>query len=124
MTSKMNRHRKKMHIRKRVRGSKERPRLAVFRSHKHVSAQVIDDDAGRTLASASSLCKEIIGADAERTKKDRAFEVGKLVAERCKAAGIEKVVFDRGGYRYHGRVARVADGARDGAPAGPPATLT
>jgi large subunit ribosomal protein L18 len=111
---KMDRDRKKMRVRKKVQGSKARPRLAVFRSAKHIYAQVIDDDAGRTLAAASSLSKDLGAGGEERSKKDVAFEVGKLVARVCQARGIKKVVFDRGGYRYHGRVARVAEGAREG----------
>ena len=110
----MDRQRKKMRIRKRISGSVGRPRLAVFRSLKHVYAQIIDDDRGFTLVAVSSLSKEVAEATGEKSKKDVAFEVGKLVAERCKKAGIEHVVFDRGGYIYHGRVARVADGAREG----------
>ncbi len=114
MSHHMDRQRKKMRIRKRVSGSKARPRLAVFRSLKHVYAQVIDDDHGCTIVAVSSLTTEISEATGEKPKKDVAFEVGKLVAERCKKAGIEQVVFDRGGYVYHGRVERVADGAREG----------
>jgi large subunit ribosomal protein L18 len=96
-------------VRKTVRGTPERPRLAVFRSNKHTSAQVIDDRAGRTLAAASTL--EIRGGGST-SNKDAAAEVGRLVAERAKAAGVDKVVFDRGGFLYHGRVAAVADAAR------------
>jgi len=114
MTAKMDRTRKKKRIRKNVRGSGARPRLVVFRSCKHIYAQVIDDDAGRTLASASSVSKKVAENRAEHSKKDVAFEVGKFVAEACKAKGIKTVVFDRGGYMYHGRVARVAEGAREG----------
>jgi large subunit ribosomal protein L18 len=80
----------------------ERPRLSVFRSSKHIYAQVIDDAKGRTVASASSL------------EKAAAAAVGKLLAERAKKAGVDKVVFDRGGYRYHGRIKALADGAREG----------
>ncbi len=110
----MDRQRKKMRIRKRVRGDASRPRLAVFRSSKHIYAQVIDDDTGRTLAAASSASPKLFKDGAERNKSDRAMEVGKLIAEACKAKGITVVVFDRGGYRYHGRVAKVAAGAREG----------
>jgi large subunit ribosomal protein L18 len=95
--------------RKRVQGTVERPRLAVFRSNKHIVAQVIDDSTGRTLAAASSHEKafgDVTGNVAASTK------VGTLVAERAKAAGVAKVVFDRGGYIYHGRIAAVADAAR------------
>ena len=114
MTAKMDRARKKKRIRKSIRGSRQRPRLVVFRSSKHIYAQVIDDDAGRTLAEASSVSKKKAEGGAEHSKSDTAFEIGKAVAEACKAKGIKTVVFDRGGYEYHGRVAKVADGAREG----------
>ena len=97
-------------MRKHLVGSTERPRLSVFRSLKHLSAQIIDDSTGHTLAAASTLEKEL-GAPAT---KDGAKKVGAALAERAKAAGITKVVFDRGGFRYHGCVASLADGARDG----------
>ena len=89
----------------------ERPRLAVFRSNKHISAQVIDDRAGVTLAAASTYEKDLAGATGN---KEAAAKVGQLVAERAKAAGVTAVVFDRGGNLYHGRVAAVADAAREG----------
>ena len=98
-------------VRAKVSGTPERPRLNVFRSEKNIYAQVIDDVAGHTLVSASSLDKEIEGNGGNKTA---ARAVGKLVAERCKAAGINTVVFDRGGYVYHGRVAELAEGAREG----------
>ena len=101
------RHRR---VRKKVLGTAERPRLAVFRSNKHIYAQVIDDLAGRTLASASTLEAERRGG--ETATVGAAKQVGQAVAERVKAAGITTVVFDRGGFKYHGRVAAVADGAR------------
>jgi large subunit ribosomal protein L18 len=91
-------------------GTPERPRLNVFRSLNHIYAQVIDDAAGRTLVAASTLDKSI----SEAPKSEQAKAVGKLVAERARAAGISKVVFDRGGYLYHGRVKSLADGAREG----------
>ncbi|HEX4979683.1 MAG TPA: 50S ribosomal protein L18 [Acidimicrobiales bacterium] len=98
-------------VRKKVAGSSERPRLAVFRSNKHIVAQVIDDRAGRTLAAASTLEKDLrAGATANRAAAEA---VGRLVAERAKAAGVTKVVFDRGGNIYHGRIAALADAARD-----------
>ena len=100
--------RRKMHIRKTVRGTAERPRLAVFRSAKHIYAQVIDDTTGRTLVSASSL-----GADVSGGNKDGAEFVGKLLGERALAADIDTVVFDRAGFKYHGRVAALADAARE-----------
>jgi len=98
-------------IRKKVRGDAGRPRLAVFRSNKHIVAQVIDDRAGTTLVAASTHEADLRGA--ATGNKDAAAKVGKLVAERAKAAGIDKVVFDRGGYVYHGRIAAVADAARE-----------
>ncbi len=97
-------------VRKQVRGSAERPRLAVFRSNKHISAQVIDDRAGTTLAAASTLETDLRDSSSNR---DAAAKVGKLVAERAKDAGVERVVFDRGGFLYHGRVAAVAEAARE-----------
>ncbi|MGH9138365.1 MAG: 50S ribosomal protein L18 [Acidimicrobiales bacterium] len=101
------RHRR---VRKKVRGTSERPRLAVFRSNRHIYAQVIDDIAGRTLAAASTAEPSLRGGATGNI--DAAKQVGALVAERSKAAGIEQVVFDRGGFLYHGRVAAVADAAR------------
>jgi large subunit ribosomal protein L18 len=98
-------------VRKHVRGTAERPRLAVFRSNKHISAQIIDDYRGHTLASASTL--EASLRTGGTGNKDAATSVGRLLAERAKAAGVSKVVFDRGGFLYHGRVAAVAEGARD-----------
>ena len=97
-------------VRKTVRGTVERPRLAVFRSNRHISAQVIDDRSGRTLAAASTHESDL--RSGSTSNKDAAAKVGQLVAERAKAAGVEKVVFDRGGFLYHGRVAAVADAAR------------
>jgi large subunit ribosomal protein L18 len=98
-------------IRQRVAGTPERPRLAVFRSLKHISAQVIDDKAGRTLVAASSVGKKAgIGSGGNIAG---AKEVGKLLAQRAKDKGINKVVFDRGGYLYHGRVKALADAARE-----------
>ena len=96
-------------VRKKVAGTAERPRLAVYRSNRHIYAQLIDDRAAATLASASDV--EI---EATNGKIDRAKAVGKLIADRAKGAGIERVVFDRGGRRFHGRVAAVAEGAREG----------
>ena len=97
-------------LRKKIRGEVTRPRLAVFRSNKHIVAQVIDDRAGRTLASASSLEADLKSGGGN---KESAKKVGARVAERAKAAGISKVVFDRGGFLYHGRVAALADAARE-----------
>jgi large subunit ribosomal protein L18 len=111
------RGRRRTRIRKFVHGTPERPRLAVFRSARHIYAQIVDDRAGCTLAAASSLRDELpaVPDDAGLTGgKARAFAVGQLVAERAKAAGVAAVVFDRGGFLYHGRVAALADGARAG----------
>jgi large subunit ribosomal protein L18 len=91
-----------------------RPRLSVFRSSKHIYAQVIDDAKGHTVASASSLEKDLKSALKTGADKTAAAAVGKLVAERARKAGVDKVVFDRGGYRYHGRIKALADGAREG----------
>ena len=105
--------RRKRHdrIRLRVEGSASRPRLAVFRSNIHIYAQVIDDGTGKTLAAASTVEKELKGS--KSTKSEEAATVGKLVAERAKAAGVERVVFDRAGFRYHGRIKSLADAARE-----------
>ena len=91
-----------------------RPRLSVFRSSQHIYAQVIDDGRGRTVAAASSLEKDLRGKLKTGADKEAAAEVGRLVAERAKAAGIDKVVFDRGAYIYHGRVKALAEAAREG----------
>lgn len=101
------RHRR---IRKRLSGTAARPRLAVFRSNKHISAQIVDDDAGHTLASASTVEADLRGTTGGTI--DAAKAIGELVASRAKAAGITTVVFDRGGFAYHGRVAALADAAR------------
>ena len=98
-------------VRSKVSGTPERPRLNVFRSENNIYAQIIDDVAGNTLVAASSLDKEIEGNGGN---KEAARAVGKLIAERAKAKGIGTVVFDRGGYLYHGRVAELAEGAREG----------
>ena len=101
-------------VRKKISGTPERPRLSVFRSNKHIYAQVIDDVAGNTLAAASTVEKEIASQLGEVDKKGEAQLVGKIVAERAIKAGIKEVVFDRGGYIYTGRVAALAAGAREG----------
>ena len=106
------RARRQIRVRKKVFGATQRPRLVVSRSARHISAQVIDDTQGRTLASASSMEAEMRTAGGDKSEK--AKQVGGLLAERAKAVGIEKVVFDRAGYAYHGRVAALADGAREG----------
>ena len=105
------RRRRHHRVRKKVTGTTERPRLAVFRSNKHMVAQVIDDSRGHTLAAASSVESDVRSA-APAGKSAAAAAVGRLVAERAKAAGVSRVVFDRGGFRYHGRVAAVAEAAR------------
>jgi large subunit ribosomal protein L18 len=107
----LRRHRR---VRSRVSGTVERPRLNVFRSSTNIYAQVIDDINGRTLASASTVDKAIAAQLEGKNKSEAAKIVGQVLAERAKAAGIGAVVFDRGGYRYHGRVAALADGAREG----------
>jgi large subunit ribosomal protein L18 len=104
---------------RRVRGSLGknaggRPRLSVFRSSKHIYAQVIDDEAGKTLAAASTLDKDLKAALKTGADRAAAGQVGRLLAERAKSAGVAAVVFDRGGYRYHGRVKALAEGAREG----------
>jgi large subunit ribosomal protein L18 len=108
-------HRQRVHqrVRMRVEGTPERPRLCVYRSLGHIYAQVVDDRDGRTLASASSLDKETRKQIKGGGNVAAAKLVGKIVAERAKAAKIEKVVFDRGGYKYHGRVKALADAARE-----------
>ena len=115
MVSKINKKAMRMHrhvrVRGKISGTPERPRLNVFRSNANIYAQIIDDVAGNTLVAASSLDKAIEG---NGSNKAAARAVGKLIAERAKAKGIETVVFDRGGYLYHGRVKALAEGAREG----------
>jgi large subunit ribosomal protein L18 len=106
------RARRQIRVRKKVFGAPQRPRLVVTRSARHIAAQVIDDTQGRTLASASTMEAAMRAANGDKSEK--AKQVGGLIAERAKAAGIEAVVFDRAGYKYHGRVAALADGAREG----------
>ena len=106
------RARRHYRVRKKVVGTTARPRLAVFRSNKHIVAQVIDDATGRTLAAASTHEKDLRSAGSTGNKS-AAANVGRLVAERAKAAGVSQVVFDRGGFLYHGRIAAVADAARE-----------
>jgi len=106
------RARRHYRVRKKVSGTTLRPRLAVFRSNKHISAQVIDDTTGRTIAAASSVEKDLRSSLGHTGNIDAATAVGRLVAERAKTAGVAKVTFDRGGFLYHGRVAAVADAAR------------
>jgi large subunit ribosomal protein L18 len=106
------RNRRHLRVRKKVLGSAERPRLIVNRSARHTMVQLIDDGSGRTLAAASTLEDALRAADGDKTAKAR--EVGKLLAERAKAAGIDAAVFDRAGWAYHGRIAALADAAREG----------
>ena len=108
-SGRIRRHRR---VRKKIYGTAARPRLAVFRSNKHLSVQLIDDDEGRTLAAASTTEADVRSAGSTASV-DAATKIGQLVAERAKAAGITKVVFDRGGFAYHGRIAAVASAARD-----------
>jgi large subunit ribosomal protein L18 len=108
----VSRQRRHLRVRKRVTGSAVRPRLVVSRSARHVYVQVVDDSIGRTVASASTMEDSLRSNDGDKTAKAR--EVGRLVAARAKEAGIASVVFDRGGNKYHGRVAALADGAREG----------
>ncbi len=103
------RHRR---VRKKIHGTAARPRLAVFRSNKHVSVQVIDDDAGVTLAAASTT-EAVLRSAGTGSSVEAAAKVGELIGERAKAAGIDKVVFDRGGFAFHGRIAAVATAARE-----------
>ena len=108
-------HRRRIHVRMRktLAGTPERPRLCVHRSSKHIRAQVVDDQTGRTIVSASSLDAEVTQVDQGRRQYCRSKVVGKVIAERARAKGVEKVVFDRGGYQYHGRVQALAEAARE-----------
>jgi large subunit ribosomal protein L18 len=106
------RMRRHLRLRKKVSGTSARPRLVVTRSNRHMVAQIVDDTVGKTLASASTLEADLRAFDGDKVAK--AKKVGELVADRAKKAGIDTVVFDRGGNKYHGRVAAVADGAREG----------
>jgi large subunit ribosomal protein L18 len=110
LTGRARRHRR---VRKRVRGTSERPRLCVFRSARHIYAQLVDDDAGRTLAAVGSHERGLLPEGSSRSNAAAATAVGRAIGERGKAAGITRVIFDRGGYLYHGRVRAVAEGARE-----------
>jgi large subunit ribosomal protein L18 len=110
LTTRQSRARRHKRVRKHVSGTAERPRLVVFRSNRGIGAQLVDDDAGKTLAAASWLDMR----DAKGAKTEQAAEVGKLLAQKAKAAGVKTAVFDRGGYLYHGRVKALADAARKG----------
>jgi large subunit ribosomal protein L18 len=107
------RERRKLRIRRRISGTEERPRLSVFRSGRHIYAQVVTDTDGRTLAAASTLSRDLKGTLENDPKADAARKVGALIAKMCLAKNIEKVVFDRNGYLYHGRVKALAEAARE-----------
>lgn len=107
------RRRRHARVRRKVAGTAEKPRLNVFRSNQHIYAQVIDDESGRTIASASTLDKDLRGELADLSAEDRAKAVGRVVAERASAQGVQTVVFDRGGYPYHGRVKILAEASRE-----------
>ncbi len=113
LSKRQGRARRKLRIRKKVMGTQERPRLSVFRSARHIYVQVVDDASGHTLAAVSTVSKEVRG-DIEGNKVAVAKKVGGLIAERCKAQSITKVVFDRNGFLYHGRIKALADAAREG----------
>ena len=108
------RQRRHLRVRKRVQGTSDRPRLNVFRSLTEIYAQVINDEEGITMVSASTIDQDLRGEVSGKTKTEQAKKIGEALAERAKSAGIEKVVFDRSGYRYIGRVKALADGAREG----------
>ncbi len=110
----VSRLRRAAHVKKTVHGDAERPRLVVYRSNAHIYAQVIDDTVGKTLAAASTLTGSVKSAISDVDKKGAAREVGKALALAAKLAGVTKVAFDRNGFRYHGRIAALADGAREG----------
>jgi large subunit ribosomal protein L18 len=111
LSTRERRQRRHRRVRKKIMGTAQRPRLSVFRSNKHIYAQAIDDLSGRTVAAASTMEAGLRGGSTGTV--DAAKQVGKLVGERVKAQGVDTVVFDRGGFQYHGRIAAVADGARE-----------
>ncbi|TVP55104.1 MAG: 50S ribosomal protein L18 [Gemmatimonadales bacterium] len=112
----LQRTRRHFRVRRKVRGTAERPRLVVFRSLRQMEGQMVDDDTGRTILGVSTLAPDLrdFAAEGDNRKVEMAFAAGKLLAERALAEGFESVVFDRGGYKYHGRVQAFADGAREG----------
>ncbi len=112
LTKKESRYRIKQRIRKRISGTKEKPRMSVFRSNKHISVQFIDDVEGKTLFAYSSRNKEVAEKSEDLSKSEQAELVGKFAAQKSKEKGLKNVVFDRNGYRYHGRVKKLADAAR------------
>lgn len=107
------RFKRKLRIRKKIYGTETRPRLSIFRSNRHIFAQIIDDNKGITLVATSSFSPELQNKEVEGGKVAMAKEVGRLIAQKAKAKGIDQVVFDRGGYLFHGRVKALADGARE-----------
>ena len=107
------RQRRRHHVRNRLRGDTKRPRLSVYRSNQHIAAQIIDDSQGKTLVSASTRDKELRDSVGYGGNQDAATAIGKAIAEKAIAAGIKEVAFDRGSYKYHGRVAALADAARE-----------
>ncbi len=112
MKPKLKRYRRHKRVRAKIFGTAKKPRLCVFRSAKHIYAQLIDDEKGQTIISASDL--ELKKSKKQKTKREKALEVGKIIAQKAQDMKIEKVVFDRGGYKYHGMVKALADGAREG----------
>jgi large subunit ribosomal protein L18 len=112
----LQRQRRHLRIRNKVRGTAQRPRLVVFRSLRNIEGQIVDDDAGRTVLGVSTLAADLrdFTAEGKNPRVQQSFAAGKLLAERATAQGIQSVVFDRGGYKYHGRVKAFADGAREG----------
>ena len=104
------RHRR---LRRGLNGTADRPRLSIFRSNQHIYAQIIDDESGRTLAAAGTVEKEVKGQSADKAPVETAKLIGQLIGDRAKSAGIEKVVFDRGGFKYHGRIKALAEAARE-----------
>ncbi len=114
LATRVRRERRQRRVRAKVQGTPERPRLNVFRSARHIFAQIIDDSKGHTLVAASTLDKDVRVRAAELKKKDEAKAVGKMLAQRALEKGLKQVVFDRGGYQYHGRIKSLAEGAREG----------
>lgn len=110
----LQRRRRRWRVGNKIRGTAERPRLTVYRSHKHIYAQVVNDEVGQTVCSASTLDAEVRSDLANGGNRDAATAIGKLIAEKALAAGVKEVAFDRGRCRYHGRVAALADAAREG----------
>jgi len=115
-SGRLQRRRRHQRVRNKVQGTADRPRLVVFRSLKNIEGQIVDDDAGKTLVGLSTLADDLrsFSAEGQNRRVEQAFAAGKLLAEKAKEQGIGSVVFDRGGYKYHGRVKAFADGAREG----------